>query len=624
MDCFVRLGRNFNFISGRKGAEIEVISLLTVILFSLIFQLLIFNKLAPQSEGWYTLYANMILDGQVPYRDFDLLFPPLYTYIITAVTWAFGENLIVLRTFGIFLFLLNAIVFYLIFRLAFPSWVSAISAVLTLAVFQSTNVFISYDYVNVWDLFAFSSFYFLLKTTLELRDEAEVNEFRRFFIVGFLAMCGTLVRQSSGVLLIFFIILFIAVAYGLKIIRIGKKEVGSFILGLAVSFILISAPLLATGSFGPFIEQTLFSGSKGSFSNMLYGWMDRTLSGYIRLDDVLAIIALVFCSSVIIYLASREHGDYPDNRLLMICQSIAFMAIVSAVLVFLYSSNEDSSKLTNFFSNYVNDIFLLITALMIVMFVYLAAYRKSISKVHREEIAILMMLGFTFTLNWGSGTSGGLSLNEGCFGYALIAAILLWGSTKIKFDTMRRLLKLSVIGFVILIISTSVCVKVVEPYSWWGIQSESYEKASCSSNLEYFSGMELTENEKYVYESAVNDIESNIGDGDLYVYSRAMVFYTLTGEMPVVKSPVAWFDVSLNSTIGKDLEYLQTNNPEIIVFADHGDYAITEHEKSFDIGDNHRSLYNWLLYCRDDPNSNYTTISSYVLQNISIYILKLN
>lgn len=136
--------------------------------------------------------------------------------------------------------------------------------------------------------------------------------------------------------------------------------------------------------------------------------------------------------------------------------------------------------------------------------------------------------------------------------------------------------------------------------------------------------MELTENEKYVYESAVNDIESNIGDGDLYVYSRAMVFYTLTGKMPVVKSPVAWFDVSLNSTIGEDLEYLQANNPEIIVFADHGDYAITEHEKSFNIGDNHRLLYNWLIYCRDDPGSNYTTISSYMLQNISIYILKLN
>ena len=624
MDCFIKTGHNFNFTLKRKGAEIEIISLLTVVLFSLIFQLFIFNKMAPQSEGWYTLYANMILDGQVPYRDFDLLFPPLYTYLITAITWAFGENLIVMRIFGIFVFLANAIIFYLIFKLILPSWVSAVSTVLTLAVFQSTNVFISYDYVNIWDLFAFLSFYFLLKTTLELRDGAEVNSIRRFFIVGFLAMCGTLVRQSSGVLLIAFILLFIAIAYWLKIVRIGKKEVGSFILGLTISFILISAPLLATGSFGPFIDQTLFSGSKGSFSNMLYGWMERTLIGYIHLDDVLLIIAIVFCSFVIICLASREHGDYPDNKLLIVCQTIAFMAIVLILLAFLYSSNDVSSKLADHFSSYVNDVFLITTALMIVMFVYLAAYRRSISKVRREEIAILMMLGLIFTLNWGSGTSGGLSFNEGCFGYALIAAVLLWGSTKIKYNTMRRLLKLSVIGFVIFLISTSICVKVVEPYSWWGIQSESYEETCCHSSLDYFSGVELTENEKYVYESAVNDIESNIGDGDLYVYSRAMVFYTLTGELPVVKSPVAWFDVSLNSTIGEDLEYLQANNPEIIVFADHGDYAITEHEKSFDIGDNHRSLYNWLLHCRDDSDSNYTTISSYVLQNISIYILKLN
>ncbi|MGI6009112.1 MAG: hypothetical protein ACOX8X_03185 [Methanomethylophilus sp.] len=621
MGNFAVSGRFIRFDPKDKDAVIDLISLLTVVLFALVFQLLVFNKLAPQSEGWYTLYADMILDGKTPYVDFDLLFPPLYAYIMTALTWAFGNDLIVYRVFGIFVFLALALVFYYTLKLVFPNWVSAAATVLALAVFQSNNSFLAYDYVNIWDIFAFLSFYYLLRTTLEVHDGKEVNIARRMFVIGFLAMCGTMVRQSSGVMLIAFIILFIALAYWSRIVRFTKKEMLCFFLGLAVSFLIITLPLIIWGAFSSFIDMTLFSGSKGSLGNMLYGWIERTVVDYVSKRDILTAVVIALFLCIAIYLGTQEKGRYPENKKQDIAQAALFAAIVIAAVVCLYSSYDASSSLSDYFRIFTLKVFFITFAMMIVMFAVLAYYWKHTEDMHREEIAILMMLGLIFTLNWGSGTSGGLSLNEGCFGYAILAAVVLWAASKMKYANMRRLLKISGFAFVILLILTSICVKVVSPYSWWGIESEPYEDANSESDLDYFTGIELTENEKYVYEDAVDVINSNIGDGSLYVYSRAMLFYTLTDQMPVVKAPVAWFDVSQNSTIGEDLAYLQTNHPKVIVFADHGDNALSEHEKSFDIGENHRLLYNWLIYCRDDPDSGYEVAASYMLQSIPIYIL---
>src|SRR5262249_52748544 len=44
----------------------------------LAYNLLFFNRYLPLTEGWFSLYARLIRDGQTPYRDFCLFLPPLY------------------------------------------------------------------------------------------------------------------------------------------------------------------------------------------------------------------------------------------------------------------------------------------------------------------------------------------------------------------------------------------------------------------------------------------------------------------------------------------------------------------------------------------------------------------
>ena len=60
---------------------------------------ILFNQIAPYAEGWSTYYAQCINSGNLPYKDFDYLFPPLYIYLIAFITKLFGYKLIVLRFF---------------------------------------------------------------------------------------------------------------------------------------------------------------------------------------------------------------------------------------------------------------------------------------------------------------------------------------------------------------------------------------------------------------------------------------------------------------------------------------------------------------------------------------------
>ena len=80
----------------------------------LIFSLYTYNRTFSVAEGWYTAYAQLIINGKKPYIDFELLFTPLYAWIIALLVLIFGTNFLVLRIFGLFLFLLSA---YYIYRL---------------------------------------------------------------------------------------------------------------------------------------------------------------------------------------------------------------------------------------------------------------------------------------------------------------------------------------------------------------------------------------------------------------------------------------------------------------------------------------------------------------------------
>ncbi|WP_400210812.1 hypothetical protein [Methanomethylophilus alvi] len=198
--------------------------LLMIVTITLTWVAFSYNKFAVPSEGWYVVYADMILNGKTPYVDFDLLFPPLYTYIITFVNLIFGNNLIVYRILGIFVFLSIIYMAFCIFSLVFPNWISAIAALVVMAVMQSENTFIAYDYIRFYDLFNYVSFYLLLRVIVKKYDDESFDEKNTLFLAGLFLALAILTRQTSGIIVLFYdIVFFILVLLLVKMISISWK-----------------------------------------------------------------------------------------------------------------------------------------------------------------------------------------------------------------------------------------------------------------------------------------------------------------------------------------------------------------------------------------------------------------
>lgn len=77
---------------------------LFLILFGLVYYLLFVNKgIVLYDEGYYFHIADRILQGQVPYKDFFLQFPPGYFYFLALFMRIFGEQVIVGRIITLFI-----------------------------------------------------------------------------------------------------------------------------------------------------------------------------------------------------------------------------------------------------------------------------------------------------------------------------------------------------------------------------------------------------------------------------------------------------------------------------------------------------------------------------------------
>ena len=93
-----------------------------------IYYLLYFDKYLPITEGWFSTYAHLIRIGQLPYRDFFLVLPPLYPYQMAAFQTFFGESIISLRYLGLVVTCAIGVALFEILSTLFNRWVSAFAA----------------------------------------------------------------------------------------------------------------------------------------------------------------------------------------------------------------------------------------------------------------------------------------------------------------------------------------------------------------------------------------------------------------------------------------------------------------------------------------------------------------
>src|SRR6185295_869828 len=127
------------------------------------YNLLFFNKYFPLAEGWFSAYASLILQGKVPYRDFYLYLPPLYSLQLAAFMSVFGSHFIALRILGIVVILVMTATLYLIYVRWFPPFAASLATVVSMMYYQSGVAHIAYDYTQFLTAYALLAIYFIVR-----------------------------------------------------------------------------------------------------------------------------------------------------------------------------------------------------------------------------------------------------------------------------------------------------------------------------------------------------------------------------------------------------------------------------------------------------------------------------
>ena len=164
------------------------------------FAALLSFRTMPVSEGWYTEYAWQINHGNLPYRDFEYLFFPLYLFVISFYTRIFGYSILALRILGVVVFGCIGGALYCIFAKIFDNFSALIASVASAFYLQSEVAQVFYDYIRFHDLFAFLATYVLICVTIDCKDGVEKDKRSSTFFVKYLFPVAML---TSGLLALF-------------------------------------------------------------------------------------------------------------------------------------------------------------------------------------------------------------------------------------------------------------------------------------------------------------------------------------------------------------------------------------------------------------------------------------
>lgn len=564
---------------------------LLVFVLTMIFMMNTFNKTFPIAEGWYTVYAELIQNGKMPYSDFQYLYPPLYMFVVFLIVSIFGPKIIVLRVFGLFLFVLIAVVFYRIFLLILKPFLAAFCAFTALMVMQSEVVQVSYDYVILFNLFNYLGI--LLSLTF-----FKTNQQKYIVLAGICFSNVFLIRQPSGLVLIAYLVglLVFKAIYEKKIKNL--KSLLWALVGIAIPIVFIALVLTITNSIVPFFSSVFIdaANAKGGITAILFNWIPKVYN----------IREIIFCSEIIFLVfllilnihqitKIKQKNNYQMN----IFEKVLFLIFGSLIiaLVVIVFAKDDFAYFFQKMSvwNYANLSCIFITALFFISVILILIFTSFNKKVDIEYILICAFSGFLFATNYGCGMSGGLAEGQIALNYALILGLIAFFGAKLYLKYSSELIA---IMSCILVSLSSLSRKTLSSYGWWGLCQGKYsQQTEPIEEIDKLEDIYVDQNTKEYLTKIVDIINSDKTAKTIYCFPQIPIFYSLTNCLPNVYSVVPWFDVASDLDVERDLSWLICNMPKYMVVAYCGEYTMSMHELMFrekGTTSAQRDVYGWI------------------------------
>ncbi len=574
-----------------------------------VYQLLYFRGFYPITEGWFSEYAHLIRLGEVPYRDFHVLLPPLYPLQIALFQSLFGDGLFPLRLLGVFVTCAIALALMDLLRSTFNPWASAFAAAVGTIFYQAGVAYIGYDFTQFLTLYLLVAAALLVRST---RIGTGMAPRRAPWIPAFAGMflaCAFLIKQSNGGIAAVFIGIVAVVCwlrmFGFRpaIVRTAATLAGFF---LPVAGML--AWLGMNGALNGFWRD-VFAGAaqaKGGVSVALFRWIWHYFNdppGYLTLAqyaavDLAKIVGAVIVIAAIVEARRAVREEVRDRRDLLESAKrvlsfhagrdswapivVGTAALCALTILIVAIARGACPGCTALFAvgtiveqiEYVWSGTLYAAALaagLILMFF------RARSTSRAPQIALLGALGLGLT--FGNGTSAGLSEISSFLGIAILAAFLVENWLGYALPAVVPIVAaLSMSGFYLQ-------AKFDVPYSWWLMKTPAVRSSDCAPAEGDLAGLCMAPADYAKIARIQSAILANSRPGDpIYVYPHMPIFYLLTNRLPFDGAVVSWFDFTSKEFADEVGRKLRVQPPPVLVVAEIPTIVLTEHEKGFNGG----------------------------------------
>jgi len=538
----------------------------------------------PLTEGWFSAYAHLILDGQVPYRDFYLYLTPFYPMVFAAVVGLFGDSFLALRIVGILIILSIAVLLYLILAKRFRPASSMVASIVACIYYQSGVAHIPYDFTQVLTLFTLAATWMLVLAGGEAPSFEKLSWrtpiLRQMLLAGLFATLAFLTKQSNGafvVVAVFFGCLYLATQWGRHNVW---RMVVAFGAGCLIPVMIMLAWLFYADALSAFWEQ-IFGGAlaaKGSLSHVLFSWIDGLLTKVYVLQMAaigkwgIEVIAVSFILTKVLSFIDKPIAGSRAEFVLLGCMALLCVAVITNA----YMGAVELSNRVWIFGEQANNYIIPVTTTLTGVLIVLTVSSYFIPAVQRFISPPVIILGIVSAgMIWGNGTSAGLS-EVGVFAmFALALAIMM--DTRI-FRYVGFTVALLVTISLVFIFATR---KFDAPYAWWGVAEPSVHEATHVSKTPIARGLRMSQRTADNLDALADALAKAPQDGDIFAFPNIPQIYLIANRWPNSKVVIPWFDFLPDAPARAEAVRLLANPPATIVNLKLPPVAWDAHERLF-------------------------------------------
>lgn len=509
------------------------IDLYALFLFVLVLgvSLSVVNISAPLTEGWWHVYARWIDQGRIPYKDFELLVPPGYPYLIWVLTHLVGEQFLHLRVLGCLLESLIAIQLFYLFKGLVGRFLAFSLAFFGTVYLYSGTASITYDYHYFAVFFLLGAGLLLQNSNFFTPNVFSKTDSRLYVAAGLCIALSSLIKQTYAISFALFIFFYFAVrtAYKYQLWKIFMIKLAYLLAPWILALSFVSFYFSINGAFNQMLQQ-IFSGAlevKGSADTVAFAWLSGLWNPYWISYNIRVAAVLVFVCFAASRLSRRwvifKATPYSENLTLTFTSSIFVVALI------LLRNNE-----LNLLDELPNQIWQSLYEVMFFAPLLVLAYMFLKFRNSDSSWVPLVVLAFAFA--WGNGMSAGLT-EYGTFLSSITAfAFIVWsfGSNKI--------IAIFTLTTVFMTAAAIYGNRLAVPYSWWGYTTPSSSQATVTSNIGLTKGLKFSKNGYLEFQEIYIKIKNKSCRGDVIGYPHLPIFALDSKNIPLGKVAVYWYD----------------------------------------------------------------------------------